>query len=66
MMIETGLVLSGNVALCVSADELGPGRSQLEAGISRFRGPLNKECRFLPLRLDEDPIKCSLARTRSI
>jgi WD40 repeat protein len=34
----------------------------LEAGTFRFRDPLNKERRFIPLRLDEAPIKGSLAQ----
>ena len=36
--------------------------SQLEAGTFRFRDPLNKERRFIPLRLDDAPIKGSLAQ----
>ena len=32
------------------------------AGTFRFRDPLNKERRFLPLRLDDAPIKGSLAQ----
>ena len=34
----------------------------MEAGTFRFRDPLNKERRFLPLRLDDAPIKGSLAQ----
>jgi hypothetical protein len=36
--------------------------AQLEAGTFRFRDPLNKERRFIPLRLDDAPIKGSLAQ----
>jgi hypothetical protein len=33
-----------------------------ESGTFRFRDPLNKERRFLPLRLNDAPIKGSLAQ----
>ena len=36
--------------------------AQLEAGTFRFRDPLNRERRFIPLRLDDAPIKGSLAQ----
>ena len=36
--------------------------AQLEAGTFRFRDPLNQERRFIPLRLDDAPIKGSLAQ----
>ena len=36
--------------------------AQLEAGTFRFRAPLNKERRFIPLRFDDASIKCSLAQ----
>ena len=36
--------------------------AQLEAGTFRFRNPLNQERRFIPLRLDDAPIKGSLAQ----
>ncbi len=32
------------------------------SGSSRFRNPLNRERRFIPLRLDDAPIKGSLAQ----
>ena len=34
----------------------------MEAGTFRFRDPLNRERRFIPLRLDDAPIKGSLAQ----
>lgn len=48
--------------LCMSANAFGSDWAQLESGTFRFRDPLNKERRFLPLRLDDAPIKGSLAQ----
>ncbi len=48
--------------LCMSANAFGSDWAQLEFGTFRFRGPLNKERRSLPLRLDDAPIKGSLAQ----
>jgi TIR domain len=39
--------------LCMSANEVGSDWAQLEAGTFRFRDPLNKDRRFIPLRLEE-------------
>ena len=36
---------------CISANAFGSDWAQLESGTFRFRDPLNKERRFLPLRL---------------
>ena len=49
---------------CLSANAFGSDWAQLESGTFRagqrpFRDPLNKERRFLPLRLDDAPIKGS-------
>ena len=41
----------------MSANAFGSDWAQLESGTFRFRDPLNKERRFLPLRLDDAPIK---------
>ena len=46
----------------MSAHAFGSDWAQLEAGTFRFRDPLNKERRFIPLRLDDAPIKGSLAQ----
>jgi small GTP-binding protein len=46
--------------LCMSANAFGSDWAQLESGTFRFRDPLNKERRFIPLRLDDAPIKGSL------
>ena len=40
---------------CLSANAFGSDWAQLESGTFRFRDPLNKERRFLPLRLDDAP-----------
>jgi hypothetical protein len=50
------------LVLCMSANAFGSDWAQLEAGTFRFRDPLNKERRFIPLRLDDTPIKGSLAQ----
>lgn len=60
--IEEGLEHSRVLVLCMSADAFGADWAQLEAGTFRFRDPLNKERRFIPLRLDDAPIKGSLAQ----
>src|SRR5262249_9407136 len=59
--IEEGLEHSRVLVLCMSAQAFGSDWAQLEAGTFRFRDPLNKKRRFIPLRLDEAPIKGSLA-----
>ncbi len=59
--IEEGLEGSRVLVLCMSANAFGSEWAQLETGTSRFRDPLNKERRFIPLRLDDAPIKASLA-----
>jgi hypothetical protein len=46
----------------MSASAFGSDWAQLEAGTFRFRDPLNRERRFIPLRLDDAPIKGSTAR----
>jgi hypothetical protein len=60
--IETGLEHSRVLVLCMSADAFGSDWAQLEASMFRFRDPLNKERRFIPLRLDDAQIKGSLAQ----
>ena len=42
---------------CMSANAFGSDWAQLESGTVRFRDPLNKERRFLPLRLDDASIR---------
>jgi len=60
--IEEGLEHSRVLVLCMSANAFGSDWAQLEAGTFRFRDPLNKERRFIPLRLDGASIKGSLAQ----
>ena len=48
--------------LCMSENAFGSDWGQLEAGTFRLRDPLNKERRFIPLRLDDATIKASLAQ----
>jgi hypothetical protein len=60
--IEEGLEHSRVLVLCMSANAFGSDWAQLEAGTFRFRDPLNRELRFIPLRLDDAPIKGSLAQ----
>ena len=60
--IEDGLEHSRVLVLCMSASAFGSDWAQLEAGTFRFRDLLNQERRFIPLRLDDAPIKGSLAQ----
>lgn len=60
--IEEGLERSRILLLCMSANAFGSDWTQLEGHVFRFRDPLNKERRFLPLRLDEAQPKGSLAQ----
>jgi hypothetical protein len=65
--IEEGLEHSRVLVLCMSANAFGSDWAQLEAGTCGrgnlpFRAPLNQERRFIPLRLDDAPIKGSLAQ----
>ena len=49
-----GLECSWVLVLCMSANLFSdPDWSGLESGTFRYRDPLNKERRFLPLRLDD-------------
>lgn len=61
--IEDGLERSRVLVLCISAEAFGSDWARLEADTFRFRDPLNKERRFIPLRLDASPIKGSLAQS---
>jgi hypothetical protein len=60
--IEEGLEHSRVLVLCMSAQAFGSDWAQLEAGTFGFRDPLNRERRIIPLRLDDAPIKGSLAQ----
>ncbi len=60
--IEEGLERSRVLVLCISDDALGSNWALLEAGTFRFRDPLNKERRFIPVRLDDAAVPDSLAQ----
>ncbi len=60
--IEHGLEHSRVLVFCMSAHAFGSDWARLEAGTMRFRDPQNKARRFIPLRLDEAPLKGSLAQ----
>jgi small GTP-binding protein len=60
--IEEGLEQSRVLVLCMSAQAFGSDWARLESYTFRFRDPLNKERRFIPLRLDAAPLKGSLAQ----
>jgi hypothetical protein len=61
--IEEGLERSRVLVLCMSAQAFGSDWAQLKSGTFCFRDPLNKERRFLPLRLDAAAIKGFLAQS---
>src|SRR5207244_2220580 len=60
--IEEGLERSRVLVLCMSAHAFGSDWAQLESGTFRFRDPLNRQNRFIPLRLDDTPARGSLAQ----
>ena len=60
--LDEALEESRVLALFMSANAFGSDWAQLEAGTFRFRDPLNRERRFIPVRLDEAEIKGSLAQ----
>lgn len=60
--IEYGLKHSRLLLLCISAHALGADWVTLESQSFRFRDPLNKERRMIPLRLDNGEIDGSLAQ----
>jgi WD40 repeat protein len=64
--IESGLENSRVIVLFMSASAFGSDWAQLEPRTFRFRDPLNKERRFIPLRLDESSIRGSLVQFRYI
>jgi hypothetical protein len=60
--IDEGLEQSRVLVLCMSANAFGSDWALLESHTIRFRDPLNKTRRFIPLRLDDAHIKGSLAQ----
>ena len=59
--VKRGLELSRVLVLCISEQALGSDWSMLESQTFRFRDPINKKLRFIPLRLDDTPAKGFLA-----
>ena len=64
--IEYGLENSRLLLLCISAHALGADWVLLESQSFRFRDPLNKERRLIPLRLDDAEIRGSVAQFRHL
>jgi hypothetical protein len=60
--IEEGLEHSRVLVLCMSANAFGSDWAQMESQTFRFRDVLNKERRFIPLRIDDAPIRGSLSQ----
>ena len=60
--IEEGLEQSRVLVLCMSKSAYESDWARLEAGTFRFRDPLNKERRFVPMRLDDAEVKGSLGQ----
>ncbi|MFZ9753320.1 MAG: WD40 repeat domain-containing protein, partial [Cyanobium sp.] len=58
--IDEGLEHSAVLLLCMSAQAFGSEWVSLEGYSAIFRDPLNRDRRFLPLRLDDAPIKAML------
>jgi WD40 repeat protein len=60
--IEEGIEHSRVLVLAMSENAFGADWPQLESGTFRFRDPLNRERRFIPLWLGGAPIKGALAQ----
>jgi tetratricopeptide (TPR) repeat protein len=60
--IEKGLEYSRVLVFCMSEHAFGSDWAKLESQTFRFRDPLNKERRFISIRLDNAPIKGTLAQ----
>ena len=60
--IEEGLEHSRILLLCMSAHAFGSDWTTLESQTFRFRDPQNRERRFIPLRLDDAPLRGSLVQ----
>ena len=64
--IEQGLERSRRLVLCMSANAFGSDWTNLEGSTFRFSDPLNKDRRFIPLRMDDAPIRGSLEQFKYI
>jgi hypothetical protein len=60
--VEQGLESSRHLLLCMSANAFGSDWAALESQTFRFRDPLNKKRRFIPLRLDDAEPRGALAQ----
>jgi small GTP-binding protein len=60
--IESALELSRVLILCMSKNAFGSDWAALESQTFRFRDPLNKQRRFIPVRLDDTKLPGSLAQ----
>ncbi len=60
--VEYGLENARLLVLCMSQHAFNSDWATLEAQTARFRDPLNKNRRFLPLKLDNTPAKGTLAQ----
>jgi TIR domain len=61
-LIDAGLENSSVLVFCISKHALESDWARLESDAFRFRDPLNRERRFIPLRLDDAPLRGSLAQ----
>ncbi len=64
--IDEGLESSRVLVLFMSHNAFGSDWTTMETHTFRFCDPLNRELRFIPLRLDETPIKGSLKQFKYI
>ena len=62
--IEEGIENSRVLVLCMSANAFGSYWARLESQTFRFRDPLNKDRRFVPVRLDDAEIRGGSKRGR--
>ncbi len=60
--VEAGLQQSRVLVLCMSEHAVASDWATLESQTFRFRDPLNKQRRFIPLRLDDTEPQGSLAQ----
>ena len=58
--VDDGLERSRVLVLCMSASAFGSDWALLESNTIRFRDPLNKQRRLVPIRLDDAEIKGGL------
>src|ERR1035438_3432140 len=58
--IEEGLEQSAVLILCMTVNSLGPDWAKVESQTFRFTDPVNRDLRFIPLRLDDTEPRASL------